>query len=275
MTKKITILKTLITFTLIVVAVACGNRRHENSDFKLKNKSDKELELALQDQSKVGFDYFNVRIGIDLLSSTQNNSFSAYVKLNVDSAFGGYIKKTIILATYMVNQDSVTFVNKLEDCYFNKSLDYISILFGTELEFEFFQELLLGKPIGFDIKEKYKQINAKDHYILSSHKKRAYKKLEQDKLDIDDEEMLIQYHINGENMLVDRIDIEIPNDTTSIEVNYISRKAEEGFMVPEETAIKIMNPRDTLRIGMNYAPVKLNDRKEISIKIPDSYIECP
>ncbi|MDA7803155.1 DUF4292 domain-containing protein [Crocinitomix sp.] len=260
---------------LTASVLSCGNRKHEYNDYKVKNKSDKELEAALESQDSIGFNYFSVRIGIDILSKTQNTSFSAYLKLNVDSAFGGYIKKTIIIATYMVTEDSVIFVNKFEDCYFKESLDYISVLFGTELEFDFLQDLILGKPIGFEKEENYKQINAKDHYILSSHKKRAFKKLEQDKLDVEDDLMLIQYHMSGESLLVDKIDIEIPSDTATIEVNYVARKLEEGFSVPEETIINIFSAKDTVRIGMNYAPVKLNDPKEISINIPDTYIECP
>lgn len=273
--KKTNSIRVFSAFVMGLIIVACASRREETTGVKVKNKSDKELELALQKQDSVGFDFFSVRIGVDIMSKNQNNSVSAHVKLNVDTAFGGYIKKTIVLGTYMITQDSVVFVNKLEDCYFNKSLDYISILFGTELEFGFLQDLILGKPIGFDIDEKYKQINSKDHYILSSHRKRAFKKLEQDKLDLDEDVMLIKYHMNGESLMVDKIDIEIPSDTTSIEVNYVARKLEEGFVVPEETKIKIANPQDTLHIGLNYAPVKLNDPKEISINIPDSYIECP
>ena len=138
--------------SILFIGFSCGNRRNEQGKKpeKLKKKSDKELENQLEEQSLIPFDFMNTRISVDLQSTTQNLSFSCYVKLNVDTTFGGSIKVgPVVFATYMVTNDSVTFVNKREDCYFNESIAYISTLFGTEIEFSFFQELLVGKPIGY------------------------------------------------------------------------------------------------------------------------------
>ena len=44
--------------------------------------------------------------------------------------------------------------------------------------------------------------------------------------------------------------------------------------MPEETVIQIQNARDTIMIRLNYGTVKLNEESEISVNIPDSYIEC-
>jgi len=270
----------LITILVLFIATgflsACGNGRESTNVERLEHKSERELENALFEQSIIPFDFLAVRIGVEIESSKQNASFSCYVKLDVDSLIGGTIKAAVLVyGTFKVSHDSIIFVKKLDKCYFAETLDYISTLFGTSLEFDFFQGMLLGLPVGLEEGTKYDQIKEKDqdHYILSSHKKRDYVKLEQNKLDPNDQEMFIQYHLHPDLELFE-IDVEIPSDTTSIQINFSERKLEEGFKVPEETTIQIQNPRDKVIIKLNYGTVKLNEESEININIPDSYIEC-
>jgi hypothetical protein len=268
------ILKLVAGILIISVIVSCANRQHESRNMKRKNE--KELVEALFEQAKIPFDFFSVRIGVDFSSVNQKASFSLYTRLNVDTAFGGTIKvANFVGATYLVSTDSIVFVNKREDCYFNEKLTYLSSLFGTDVEFGFFQDLLLGLPIGLDESIKYQQIPSKDDYILSSHKKKTFRKLENDRLDIEEDVMLIQYHMSNESLNVKRVNIQVPSDSVDIEINYLETKIEEGFQVPESTTIQIVHPKDSIFISLNYAPVKINDRKPIEINIPDSYNACP
>jgi len=78
----------------------------------------------------------------------------------------------------------------------------------------------------------------------------------------------------GEDTRLEKIFVQIPSDTTEITVNYVERKIENEFDVPEETTIQILNPKDTISIRLNYGIIKLNEPKKISVKIPDSYSEC-
>ncbi|MBL4661968.1 MAG: DUF4292 domain-containing protein [Flavobacteriaceae bacterium] len=265
----------IFTLFLVVFLTACGNRQHVDKGKKLPNKSTKELENALFAQDSIPFHFFAVRIGVDLKSTQRTASFSCYVKLNVDTAFGGSIKLgPIVGAAYMITTDSIFFANKTEKCYFAESLDFVSTLFGTEIEFDFFQDLILGLPIGLEEGTNYQQIKVDDHYILSSHKERLYKRLENDRLNLEDDVMLIQYHMDTADLNVFQTNIEVPSDTTSIQTDYLESKMEEGFRVPEATAIYITNPKDTIEIQLNYGSVKINNPSKIKIKIPDSYIEC-
>ncbi len=273
-------LKYLIVGALMVMlmlsSVGCGNRKHEKGKpGKLEKLNDKVLQSALEQQSKIPFEFMTVRIGVDLKSTARDASFSCYLKLNVDKEFGGSVKVgPVVLASYLINTDSVMFVNKRDDCYFRESIDYVSSLFGTEIEFDFFQELLTGRPIGYDADIKYKQIDAEDHYILSTHKERVFKKLENDRLDPKDDLMLIQYHFNAASLKADQVNVQVPSDTAEIEIRYIEEKITDNVKLPEETTILITSPRDTLFMRLNYGVIKLNEPKVININIPDSYSEC-
>lgn len=255
---------------------SCGNSRETVNPERLEHKSDRELENALFEQNKIPFEHFAVRIGVDIKSKDQNASLSCYLKVHVDTAIGGTAKALVIVATFKVTNDSIILVKKLDKCYFAETLGYVSTLFGTTLEFDFLQSLILGLPVGLEEGTKYEQIRDRDqdHYILSSHKRRDFIKLEQNKLNAEEEEMFIQYHMRN-NLELFQIDVQIPSDTTAITVNYNERKLEEGFSVPEETKIVISHPKDTITILLNYGTVKLNEPSAVEINIPDSYLECP
>lgn len=268
-------LNIIIGFGFTLFVFSCANRQHEVREEKAKKKSEKELVEALFEQAKIPFDFFSVRIGVDFAGQKQKASFSMFTRLNVDTAFGGTIKvANFVGATYLVSTDSIVFVNKRENCFFNEKLTYLSSLFGTDVEFSFLQDLILGLPIGLDEEIKYQQIPSKDEYIISSHKKKTFRKLENDRLDIEEDIMLIQYHFDND-LLVNKINIQVPSDSVYIEINYVERKLEEGFLVPEVTTINVVHPTDSIFISLNYAPVKINDRKPIEINIPDSYNACP
>lgn len=255
---------------------SCGAGKNAQTAFKLQKRNDKELMESLAKQDQVKYDFLSVRIGVDVESEAQNASFSCYVKMRVDSAFSGSIKKAnFVIGSYLITQDSLYFVDKLKDCYIAQPLLYFSTMLGTDVEYEFFQDLILGKAIGFDPDVKYKQIDGEDHYILSTHKERAYKKLENDRLDIKEDLVLIQYHMNGESMNLERIEMEVPADTTSISIHYIEQKEVDRFTLPEQTEITINHPRDIVKLKLNYATVKLNDPRRIQIKIPEDYNACP
>jgi hypothetical protein len=254
---------------------ACGTGKNAQTAFKMQKRNDKELMQSLAEQDEIGYDFFTVRIGVDVTSEAQNAAFSCYVKMKVDSAFSGSIKKAnFVIGSYLITQDSLFFVDKLKDCYIAQPLLYFSGMLGTDVEYAFFQDLILGKAIGFDPDGKYKQIDSEDHFILSTHKERAYKKLENDRLNIEEDLVLIQYHLSGETMRLAKIEMEVPADKASISIEYLEQKEVNGFMVPEETHIKISHLRDTVMIKLNYATVKINEPRRIQIKIPEDYNEC-
>ena len=263
----------LFTFGLF----SCGNRQHENNGEKLEKISDKDLMDSLIQLTDAPFEHFYSRISVDLVNSQESTSFKTSLKMRVDSAFSGTVSLAgIIGATYLVSQDSAMYTDKLKKCYRAEDLSYLSGIFGTEIDYLFFQGLILGQPIGVDPKVNYKQISDDHHYILSSHKIKDFKRYDDKPEKADEDEILIKYFINPRSFDLDKMFISVPADTVDIRINYIERKIEEGFdfSFPEETEILIYTPRDTTEINLNYGSIKLNTPREVDITIPDSYNEC-
>jgi hypothetical protein len=262
-----------LTFT------SCKNKKNFTKEIT-KRISDKELRETLFNLQKINYNYFYSKISINYKDNKKNQTFSSTVKMKIDSAFSGTFKKgPIILGTYLVNKDSLKSTNKLDKCYFTQDLSYISSILGVELKYEFLQSILVGKPIGLNQNKKYKQIKdkKKQFYILSSHSKHKFQKIEKDKLNIENERndnIYLQYFFSPDDLSLAKMHIEIPTDTVTIYVNYLEQAIIDSNLVPKLTTIAVTNPRDSIVMQLDYTKTKINVPKTIQFSIPQSYEDC-
>lgn len=263
----------LFTFT------SCKNKKNLPKQIT-KRISEKELSEALFYLQKINYNDFYSKISINYRDIKKDQTFSSTVKMKIDSAFSGTFKKgPIILGTYLVNKDSVKSTNKLDKCYFTENLSYISSILGVELEYDFFQSIIIGKPIEIDQDKKYKQIKDKNKqfYILSSHSKHKFQKIEKDKLNTENKRnnnIYMQYFFSPDDLSLAKMHIEIPADTVTIYVNYLEQTMIDSNMVPKLTTIAINNPRDSIVMQLDYTKTKINVPKTIQFSVPSSYEDC-
>jgi len=245
-----------------------------------KRISEKKLVAKLIQNSTIDYDFFYTKINVDFKDSKNSQSFKSSVKMRIDSAFSGTMSKgPIIVATYLINTDSINSTNKLAKCYFTENLSYISSLIGVELDYKEFQNLLIGKPLYVDEDIHYKQIKdkLKQYYILSSHKKRKFKQIDNETLNLDREKnnnIFIKYYFSPDSVDLVKMNIEIPGDTVSIDVNYEKTQLINNFVVPEFTTIKIVHPKDSIFLELDYSKVKINQPKTIKFSVPSTYVDC-
>lgn len=261
-------------YTLIVASafllLSCKTTADSDNE-QMKRLNDKELLAHLDSINLIPFEFFYSKIGVDFTSSVRSNSFKATVKMKVDSAFSGTLSLgPVIGATYLVSTDSIFFTDKMKSCYFKEDFKYLSMIFGTEIAYNFFQSLILGLPVGYDETFRYNIKHTRDFYILSSYKRRDLRKPD----DKEEDNIFVQYYINTATRNLDKISIQVPSDTVAIDIDYMNRVNYENFMLPELTKIRLVHPRDSIFVNMDYGLVKLNERKEIDINIPESYVKC-
>jgi hypothetical protein len=267
--------KSIVFLLATLLLVSCASRKDQKQLEKVDKVNDKTLIAKLSVQDYIPFNYLTSKVNVDLKSNAQDRSFAVYLKHSIDTAIGGTMKYAQFAgAIFKVTQDSVILANKMQKCYFLSDLNYLTEMFGTEVEFDFFQDLILGLPIGFDSTLKYQQINNPYKYILSSHKKKTFRKLENDKLEVEEDVMLVQYEMKPRTFELARTTIHVPSDSVFIAINYVQRKEVEGVMLPEETLIEITHPTDTISIRLDYGSIKLNEWREIDVRIPASYENC-
>lgn len=260
-----------VTLAFSLTISSCRTGKETTSTEQVKRLNDKEALDLLFSMEAIPFTCFYAKIGIELLDSSRSASFNATTKMRVDSAFSGTMSVgPIIGATYLVTTDSIFFTDKIKNCYFREHISYLTTVFGTEIQYDFFQALVLGLPLGLDEDIKYNIKQTRDFYVLSSYKKKDLRKIGEDEVG----DIFVQYYINTETHHLDKIAIQVPSDTVTIDIDYQNRILYDNFYLPEKTKIKIVQPSDSIFIDLDYKNVKLNERKDIGINIPDSYVKC-
>lgn len=276
---KLNKLITILGILILILSTSCANNIGLQKQVT-KKISDKALRENLFNLRATNFDFFYTKINVDYKNKEKSQSFKASVKMRVDSAFSGTLSMgPIIGGTYLIDQDSIKSTDKIKKCYFTEDLSFLSSMIGVELKYDFFQDLLLGKPINLDTKIKYKQIKDKDkqYYILSSHSKHKFQKIEKDKINLDNNknnDIFMQYYFSPDSLNLIKMNIEIPGDSVSIAINYLEFKLINGYKVPELTTMSITHPKDTIIVQLDYSKTKINQPKTIKFSVPQSYEDC-
>ena len=108
----------------------------------------------------------------------------------------------------------------------------------------------------------------------SFFQRRDVKRLENDRTERIQENMIIQYHLSSDSLDLTKIDIQVPSDSTSIRIDFLERAITDGINFPSLTKIEIITLKDTVTIQLSYGTIKLNEPGEILIKIPENSVEC-
>lgn len=275
---KLRSLYLIVLLASMLILSGCGRTEVIN---KIDERvGDKELREKLLQLNHKSFDYFYAKVNVDYANSKLNQSFKTSLKMTVDSAFSGTVSyASFIIANFLADKDSLKATYKQEKCYFTEDFSYISSLLGVELEYDFFEKMLLAQPIGVDSTIKYKQIKDKEkaYYILSSHRKRKYKQIEKDKINLEDEkndDIFIMYYFSSEDMSLKKMQFDIPVDTVSIAIHYVETSVVENQLVPEYTTLSVNHPKDSIVIGLNFSKQDVNNSRSHVFSVPDQYENC-
>ena len=198
-------------------------------------------------------------------------SLKTSIKIVSDSAVSAIITYAKIpVVTALVTQDTLSVVNKRDRCYTVASLAYLKELFGVDFSYENIEEILYGKPLDYQLSQKYFVDNDPFHYSVSTHKKRDRKKPDRKQKD----DLMIQYQLTDDAKALKQTRIWSLEDTTEVNVIYLERQQINGFDLPVKVQIHIKTPNKALTLTLTYDRVEVNEPQELIIVIPDSYEKC-
>jgi hypothetical protein len=243
--------------------------------------------------------YFYTKIKCDYSDTNQNLNFRTSIRMVRDSVVNALITyASIPIVNSLIRPDSVIITNRREKCVIRQNMSYIREQFGVSFDFRNIEEIFLGLPVGFDTTQKYFQIHDPYNYIISSHKKRVIRreirnerradKPEKERNndrprredrnnnngDDEEEEVILRYYLSNDIRSLKRIFIDSPNDSTTIDIHYLSRDSIGSYMIPNEVQIEITTPRNRLVLSMDYDKSEVDVPQQIHFVIPEEYGPC-
>lgn len=267
------ITNSFFVITFILLLVSCGNRKQEveENTEKLPKVKEKILINRLDSLSKQRPEHFYTKLSSKYSDSEYNISFKTSIRMRTDSALHALITYARIpIYNSMVTPDTLTIVDKRNNCYLKEEMIYLKNTFDVDFQHSNIEELILGMPIGWDSDEDYYQIKDPYNYIVSSHNKRKLRRQSKD----DSGDVYIRYYLSKNTKELERVIIDSPVDTTTINVNYFSHEMNNGYNIPQAGNINIETPRDTINIEIEYNKSSVNDPRVLYLAIPNRYGKC-
>jgi hypothetical protein len=160
--------KHLFGFLFCVMLFSCKNQQLLTRE-KLPHKSKHFLIEKLENNQ---FDYQKMtwKAEVDFNQNGKKSGFKINARLLKDSAIWMSISPAlgIEVARMLLTKDSVKLINKYDKTYFAGTYDYLSKKYHQEITFELFQNVLAGKPLGYDPGTKFKIFTEIDRYLLQA-----------------------------------------------------------------------------------------------------------
>ena len=263
--------KYIFFFLLSTTLLACGSNKNALlEDFeKLEKIKDDILISRLDSLSNQRPDHFYTKLSSKYSDSKYNVSFKTSIRMRADSALHALITfARIPIYNVMVTPDTLTMVDKRNNCYMLEGMEYLKETFGVDFKHKNIEELILGMPIAWDKEMEYQQIKDPYNYVVSSTSKRRIRRQE------NDNELIIRYYLSDDTRSLKKLIIDSPKDTTTITVNYYDREMVNGYSIPLSGDINVDTPNDKLFINFDYNKSSVNDPRVLYLAIPNKYEKC-
>lgn len=254
-----------------MILSSCSMWRDHEGDVDVLRKSDEEIKQALDSLSSVSFDSFFTRISMKYKDSAQNVSFKTTVRIVNDSAVNARMTFAgIPIINALVTPDSLIMTDKRNKCVVREELSFFRKSFGVDFSYENVEELISGKPVGYDPNHTYYRVNDPKAFVFCSHKKREIRRNERK----DQREIITYYTLTEDLTNLASMQMISPEDTAMIDIQFSRRQEIEGYMIPEDVDVIIYTPKQEISMQMQYKKPHIGRDEEIFFVIPEDYEKC-
>jgi hypothetical protein len=262
---------------LTLFLISCSKKLVIINPEKLERRKTPELVHTLDSLFLLRPTFFYSKISTQFQDTNQNVSFKTSIRMVKDSATNALITYAAIpIFNTMLTRDSLTILNKRNKCYSKSKLSSLKDNFGYDFEYKNIEEIILGLPVAYDTNQKYFQIHDPFNYILSSHRKKEIKRNDRPRPNRRNEtnDIIIKYFLTVDAKGLKKMEIESPDDSTQIFVEYISRELVDNFNIPKEVTVNVKTPRNNILVNLTYEKIEINQPQPLFLVIPENYEIC-
>lgn len=219
------------------------------------------------------YDWLTSKFSADVVTEDNKQSFTVSVRAKKDSAMWLSVSVLGIEgARMLITQDSVRFMDKLNNKYFVGDYQYLSKLLNIDVDFETMQSVLIGNSMEFyDEDEKLKSGKDSTYYLLSTIKKRKLKKaLKENTENVANKELAQRIWLHPLTFKVYQIVInDFPNDRT-FTANYSDFQVVDSSYFPFKANF-VIQAQKKINLDIDYSKVVHDKPQTMPFNIPAKY----
>ena len=152
--------KSKVVYWLFIIFIgsltfSCKVQEKNNVKLKIKTRSPNFLVKKLK-SNEFQFETISAKAAVSVIDSAdKKKSFKTHIRIRKDSVIWMSITSfSIEAARVTITKDSVKFINRLNKEYFIGDFSYINRVFGTDLDYQMMEALLIGNSLDFDVNER-------------------------------------------------------------------------------------------------------------------------
>jgi len=223
-------------------------------------------------QNELKFDWFMSKFSATYENKGESNSFDGQIRIRRDSVI--WLSFTPLLGIevfrIIITNDSVKFINRINNTYFIGDYDYVNKFLNTNIDFDILQSFLIGNDLSFYENGKFKASLDGSQYKLSTAERQKLKKFvrsSQEPLKI----LIQNIWIDPESFKITRADVkEIRKQNLKLEANYSVFEKVEEQLFPKEINFDIYADNN-IHVSVEFNRININTPQFFPFKIPPSY----
>lgn len=248
--------KQLLIGLVMVLFVSCKSGKILSNGTVDKNLSAKAI-IKAHYQNALNFKTINGKMKIDYSDGENNQAVSVSIRMEKDKAI--WISAPFGIVKAYITPERVSFYNKLENNYFDGDFSYLSILLGTDLDFNQVQNMLIGQSL-FNLRnDKYDMDIADQNYQLKPRKvAELFKAL---------------FQIEPKNFKIASQQLAQPLKKRLLKIEYQNYQKINKWVLPNEILITAYDNLITNTIAIEYRNMEFNNALNFPYRIPKGYKE--
>ncbi|PCJ00638.1 MAG: hypothetical protein COB15_02375 [Flavobacteriales bacterium] len=263
-------------FIIGVFLFSCKVQEKENVKIKIKikHRSSKFLIKKLKEK-EFNFKTISSKAAVSVIdNANKKTSFKVHLRIRKDSIIWMSISKLgIEAARVIITTDSLKLIDRFKKEYFLGDFKYINKLFGTDLDYQMLEALLMGNSLDFDEDEKiHSRVDRKKElYFLSTEKKRKVKKeIKKEKEKIKKEAQVLW--LDPISFKIKELLLSSPETNRSLSGVYSDYKILETQLIPDKIRFELKS-NSTTTIEIDYSKFSSGKSLTFPFKISSKYVE--
>ena len=254
--------------------ISCKVQEKENVKLKIKTRSPKFLVKKLK-ENEFQFETISAKANATVVDTAgKKTGFKTHLRIRKDSVIWMSISKlSIEAARVIITTDSVKILNRLNKEYFIGDFSYINKVFGTDLDYQMMEALLIGNSLDFEEKGRLNSRvdRKKDLYYLSTVKKRKVKKeLKKDKDKIKDDGQVLW--LDPLTFKVKELLLTSPESNRSLTGAYSDYKSINEQLLPYQIQFLLKSSASST-VDVKYSKILAGKKLSFPFKISSKYVQ--
>jgi hypothetical protein len=255
---------------LLIILASCITQRkiikapikEEGADYLFKKLKEHELQ----------YHWFTAKFSAEYSNKGQTNSFNGQIRIRKDSVIWLSFSPAFGIEVFrmMLTQDSVKFINRMNNTFFAGDYNYVNHYLNTNIDFDILQSFLTGNDLSFYENGKFRAGIDNGIYKLMTAERMKLKKFVRNSQE--NLRVLIQtIWIDPESFKITHADVkEIREPNIQLDARYSSFEKIENQIFPKDMSFDI-SADNNLSVTVSFNRITFDIAQAFPFKIPQSY----